>query len=89
MSYKNTWVHSKQAIHWMFPTVNVDLLDEEYWYLKTLRNAPLREELITLCNESKISDFETLKAWILSRPGEDGVKPRGFTEVPEEFEGRV
>jgi len=26
---------------------------------------------------------------MLGRKGEDGVKPRGFTEVPEEFEARV
>ena len=89
MSYKNTWVHSKKDIHEMFPTVNVDLLEDDYWYLKCLRNATLREELISLCQSSDKGDFEALKAWMLNRPGEDGVKPRGFTEIPQEFEARV
>jgi broad specificity phosphatase PhoE len=73
----------------MFPTVNVELLEDEYWFLKCLRNASLREELISLCKSSHCGDFEALKAWMLSRPGEDGLKPRGFTEVPDEFEERV
>ena len=73
----------------MFPTVNVEQLEDEYWFLKNMRNTPLRQELIDLCKSSHQSDFEALKAWMLSRPGEDGVQPRGFTEVPEEFEARV
>ena len=89
MSYKNTWCHSKQAIKEMFPAVSVDLLDDEYWFLKCLRNSPLRQELVDLCKQSQGDDFEVLKAWMLGRPGEDGIKPKGFTEVPEEFEARV
>ena len=52
MSYKNTWCHSKQAIKEMFPIVDVNHLDDEYWFLKCLRNAPLREELVQMCKSS-------------------------------------
>jgi len=33
MSYKNTWCHSKEQIKKMFPSVDVSLLNDEYWFL--------------------------------------------------------
>ena len=42
-----------------------------------------------MCKSSSQNEFDVLKNWMLNRPGEDGVKPRGFTEVPEEFDARV
>lgn len=85
MSYKNTWVNSKKTISEMFPTVNVEMLNDDYWFLKCLRNVELRDELVKLCESSPDDEFEVLKKWMLDREGIIGDQPKGFTEIPSEF----
>jgi hypothetical protein len=85
MSYKNTWVHSKKTISEMFPTVNVEMLQDDYWFLKCLRNKELRDELVQLCESSPGDEFEVLKKWMLDREGTIEDQPKGFTEIPTEF----
>ena len=72
----------------MFPTVNVDRLVDDYWYLKCLRNEKRSATLVDVCINAD-DKFEALKSWMMTRYETDTGLPKGINESNAEFETRI